>query len=176
MARDFDETRVTFQLTQDPLTVSELSTARDHLIRKWGDEEGRWALMQTLWSCAVMHFRPAQAYVMRAQDQGVTVFTQTLIHRRDTIYCQSIFKNEDVFFDGIAPFTDFKCIEALCGRHIPYFDPSCRTSLDDPETIGIAKRVTVNHDRQKPLFISGGRITDEQRATMLSGLYFGKPA
>lgn len=176
MARDFEETNVLFQLSQDPLTADELSVARDHLIRKWGDEEGRWALMQTLWSYAIMQYRPHQVYVMRAQDRDMHIFTQTLIHRRDTIYCQSIFKNEDMFFDGIAPFTDFKCIEALCGRHIVYFDPSCRTSLDDPETIGIAKRVTVNHDRQKPLFISGGQITDEQRDTMLSGLYFGKPA
>lgn len=176
MARDFEETKVRFTLSQNPLTETELSFARDHLTRKWGKEEGLWALQQTLWSCAAARYRPAQVYVMRVAEGDTLAFVQTLIRRSDAIYCQSIFKNEDLFFDGIAPFTDFKCIEALCGGNIRYFDPSCRCSLDDPETIGIAKRVTVNQDRLKPVFISGGHLTAEQQDVIDNHGTFGRPA
>lgn len=176
MARDFEETKVIFTLSQTPLTDAEITFARGHLTRKWGEEEGLWALQQTLWSCATARYRPEQTYVMRVTEGDTLAFVQTLIRRRDTVYCQSIFKNEDLFFDGIAPFTDFKCIESLCNGNILYFDPSCRCALDDPETIGIAKRVTVNQDRLKPVFISGGHLTDEQQSVIDNHGTFGRPA
>lgn len=176
MERDFADTDVTFTLSQNILTESELTFARDHLTRKWGDEEGRWALLQTLWSVACARVRPDHAFFMRASSGGQLAFVQTLLSRQQSIYCQSIFKNEDMFFDGIAPFTDIKCIEALTGIPHRFFDPSCRTSLDDPPSIGVAKRVSVNYNLCKPVFIAGGDIPPDAAPMVTSGQPVGRPA
>ena len=88
------------------------------------------------------------------------MFLQTMIVKGRRVICQSIAKNEDRFFSGLAAMTDFECIKALCGKY-DVFDPSCRTGIDDPESIGIAKRATVNMNCVKPLLVIGANDIDE---------------
>lgn len=152
---DFEAHTLDFNLGGDGLTSEEMEMIYSWLGAKWGEEAG-YAFRQTLWAKAVQAFRPAQSFVMRVTDKGEPVFFQTMIVKYGHVYCQSIAKNEDKFYSGLAAYTDFKCIEAMCGKpEFHTFDPSCRTSLEDPESIGVAKRATVNRNCVKPLLAIG---------------------
>lgn len=159
LLQDFDSPDFRFELSNAPLTTAEIDFAESHLNRRWGDD-APYALIQTLWSQSCATIRPEKALFMRVYNKDLLIFVQTLLIRGGGVYCQSIFKNEDVFFDGIAPYTDFKCIEALCGSPHGFLDPSCRSSLDDPASIGIAKRATVNCNITKPLLVLGGSLPE----------------
>jgi hypothetical protein len=73
-----------------------------------------------------------------------------------------------VHYDGIAAYTDFQCVKALCGSVFTVFDPSCRTGLNDPESIGVAKRATINKNQVKPIFAAGSHLPDDVGA-MIAG-------
>jgi hypothetical protein len=164
MVQDFETAPLEFHLDNNPLSSSELDWVRSQLEKKWGDEAG-YAFRQTLWASAAQSYRPQQSLVMRVTEGGHLVFMQTMIIKNKTVYCQSIVKDENRFYSGLAAFTDFKCVEALCGkRGYEYFDPSCRTSLDDPESIGVAKRATVNHNVIKPLLAIGADLPSDIHA------------
>lgn len=151
MVSDFEKTPLRFEMSARALDSKEMDFIRLHLEKKWGEDWG-YAFRQTLYALAVQQIRPQQNLVMRVYNGETLVFLQTMIVKGSAVYCQSITKNEDEFFSGLAAFTDFKCVEELCGK-APYsvFDPSCRTSLEDPESIGVAKRATVNKNCVKPL-------------------------
>lgn len=151
MIPDFEQSGLRFEMSERGLDAREVDFVRLHLQKKWGEDWG-YAFRQTLYALAVQKVRPQQNLVMRVYKDDLLVFVQTMIVKGTQVYCQSITKNEDEFFSGLAAYTDFKCIEALCGKG-PYsvFDPSCRTSLEDPESIGVAKRATVNKNCVKPL-------------------------
>lgn len=174
MARDFDDPRFRFDFSNNPLAELEIRFARDQLYSKWGTEDGPYALVQTLWTQACARFRPESCFFMRVYDRDKLVFVQTMLARHGGVYCQSIFKNEGEFYDGIAPYTDFKSIEALCGKDYKFLDPSCRTSLDDPASIGIAKRATVNADVVKPVLAIGNDAANKLQGIDLAAVQ-GEP-
>lgn len=166
MVSDFESSSLTFKMSDQPLTSQEMEMIRTNLETKWGEEAG-YAFRQTLYARAAQTVRPQQCLVMRVMDGDALVFVQTMIVRGTHIYCQSIAKDEQKFFSGLAAFTDFKCIEALCANPAyKVFDPSCRTSLNDPESIGIAKRATVNKDFVKSLLVIGMPLSPEIAQTI----------
>ena len=174
MVSDFEPANLRFELSSDPLTSNELDFIRANLEKKWGSEAG-YAYRQILWSLAVQKFRPAQHLIMRVYDHDKPVFIQTMIVKGDRVFCQSIAKDEDHFFSGLAAFTDFKCIEQLCGKPpFKIFDPSCRTGIEDPESIGIAKRATVNQTQVKPLLAIGAKFTGDIEAALALPCPYGK--
>lgn len=154
-AKDFEGYALDFSLTPAPLTAAELSFGWDQLFARWGDYSALFAFAQTLWAQSVATARPDDALFMRVSDKGRLVFVQTVLRRRGGWVTQSIFKDNEAQYDGIAAYTDFKTIEALCAKGPSFLDPSCRTGFEDPESIGIAKRATVNKDVIKPVFLSG---------------------
>lgn len=175
VAENFVSPSIRFELTEDPLTDAEIDFAAANLLRRWEDDWA-YAIAQTLWSNACARVRPGSVLFMRVHDGETLLFVQTLLKRAGGVYCQSIFKNEDAFFDGIAPYTDFKCVEALCGSNQGFLDPSCRASLDDPPSIGIAKRATVNADKTKPILAIGNNLSENTRAALSAGVPLGDEA
>lgn len=176
MVSDFEKTPLTFVMSGDGLSEAELDFARINLEKKWAEDWG-YALRQSLWAVAVQQFRPQQCLTMRVYDGDKMVFVQTMIVKGKSVVCQSITKDEDSFFSGLAAFTDFKCIEYLCGNPAyAVFDASCRTSLGDPESIGIAKRATVNRDCVKPLLAIGKNFPAETAAMIETTSPLGKEA
>jgi hypothetical protein len=153
--KDFDEYGVTFSLSDTSLNQTEIDFAYTNLASKWGPDGALFAYSQTLWAQSIAVVMPGTALFMRVTDNDKLVFVQTILRRHGGYYAQSIFKDQESFYDGIAPYTDFKTIEALCAKGPSFFDPSCRTGLEDPESIGIAKRATVNKDVIKPVFLAG---------------------
>ncbi len=174
MVADFENTPLVFKLSSDAITDSEIKFVRDNLTAKWGDEAG-YAFRQTLWAKAVQTVRPQQVLVMRVYDGDVMVFIQTMIVKGDTVICQSITKDENKFYSGLAAMTDFECIKMLCGKY-KIFDASCRTGLTDPESIGVAKRATVNKNCIKPLLAIGANFPEPEKTMIESQTIQGKEA
>ena len=164
-----------FEFTQEPLSQSEFDWVVGNLKKRWG-EDYLYALMQTLWAMAVAQHYPKQFFTMRVYDRDKLVFLQTLIARGKTMICQSIVKDEESHYNGIAAYTDFRCVKELCGGGFDFFDPSCRTGLNDPESIGIAKRATVNCDFVKPVLVIGAGLDEELKAWINTKTIQGKPA
>ncbi len=174
-AADFEKTNLRFEISAHGVTAKEIDFTRANLQKKWGDDAD-YALRQTLWAMAVQAVRPAQSLIMRVMDGDRLAFLQTMIVKGRSVYCQSITKDEDNFYNGLAAFTDFECIKALCDRpEYEIFDASCRTSLEDTESIGIAKRATVNRNCVKPL-LAFGALSEEIAAMVASGAVQGKEA
>jgi hypothetical protein len=174
--RDFDENGLTFSLSDTPLSEGEIKFALDNLSRKWGPDGALFAFSQTLWAHCVAAHRPDHALFMRVMDKDRLVFVQTVLRRHGGYYAQSIFKDEDSFYDGIAPYTDFMTIKALCARGPSFFDPSCRTGFEDPESIGIAKRATVNTNIIKPVFMAGAGLAEQWADYITHPALHGKAA
>ncbi len=174
MVTDFEKTPLTFKLSSDAITDAEIKFVRDNLTAKWGDEAG-YAFRQTLWAKAVQTIRANQILVMRVYDGDAMVFIQTMIVKNESVICQSITKDEERFYSGLAAMTDFECIKALCGKY-KIFDASCRTGLTDPESIGVAKRATVNKNCIKPLLAIGANFTEPEKAMIESQTIQGKEA
>lgn len=163
-----------FELSQTPISEKEFDWIVTNLKARWGDDY-LYALMQTIWSIAVSRHYGDRFYVMRVYDKNNIVFMQTLIVRNNSIMCQSIVKDESVSFNGIASYTDFQCVMALSGRGFTVFDPSCRTGLNDPESIGIAKRATVNFNVVKPILITGQAVPAQVQKLLADESVQGKP-
>jgi hypothetical protein len=104
---DFEKTNLKFALSDQALTTAELDWVQTNLQRKWGDDAD-YAYRQTLWSHAVGKFRPNQNLTMRVTDADKLVFVQTMVVKGDAVYCQSIAKDEDRFYNGLAAFTRFR--------------------------------------------------------------------
>jgi hypothetical protein len=172
---ELSEFNLRFDLSNQPLSDAEFTFIVDNLKKKWGDDY-LYALCQTLWSIAVAKHRPQQAYIMRVYDADRLVFLQTMLARGQNMVCQSIVKNEETHYNGIAAFTDFQCVKALCGSNFLHFDPSCRTGLNDPESIGIAKRATVNKNTVKPIFAAGKSLPENISTIIKEKIVQGKPA
>lgn len=155
LVKDFEGYALDFSLTHEPLTDAELTWAYDSLYSKWGDYSALYAFSSILWPQAVAAHRPDDVLHMRVRDKGRLMFIQTVVRRHGGYYALSIARDPEADYDGIAPYTDFKTIEGLCAKGPSFFDPSCRTGFEDPESIGIAKRATVNRDAVKPVFLAG---------------------
>lgn len=172
---DFEKTPLRFDLSDRGLSTEDLDFVRKNLTHKWG-EDADYAFRQTLWAHAVQMVRPKQVLIMRVMDGDKLAFIQTMIAKGEWVYCQSIAKDEENIFNGLAAFTDFQCIKALCENPAyAIFDASCRCSLDDPESIGIAKRATVNKNCLKPV-LAIGTMPAEIAAMLETGHIHGKEA
>ena len=151
-----------FDFSQQPPNAAEMDFIREHTQRRW-KEEASYALVQTLWPMAVSQAIPEAVRYMRVYANGKLVFVNSFLVRDDTIYSQATCRSEDEMFSGLGTMIDFKVIDILSSParaatnlpDIAYLDPTCRTTLDDPENIGIAKREVVNHDYRRPLFLLG---------------------
>lgn len=122
---------------------------------RWGIDE-HYALVQVLWAVAAGRARPEAARFMRVYCRDRLVFLNTYLVRGDTIVAQSTTRGEGEMFSGLGTMIDFKTIETLSGSPaIRFLDPTCRTGLDDPESIGVAKREVVTTDRLRPLLLMG---------------------
>ena len=172
---EFSGSGLRFELSNQTLSDAEFVFVVDNLKKKWG-EDYLYALCQTLWSLAVSRNTPQNVYFMRVYDGDRLVFLQTMIARGQTMVCQSIVKDEETHYNGIAAYTDFQCVKALSGGGFLYFDPSCRTGLNDPESIGIAKRATVNQNLVKPIFCAGKTLPDQVSCIVRDKVLQGKPA
>jgi len=141
MADDFSKTNLRFDMSDVGLSAAELDFIRVNLEKKWG-EDALYAYSQTLWAASVQKMRPAQNLVMRVMDGDRLVFVQSMIARGNHVYCQCITKDEDSFFSGLAAFTDFKCLEALC--------PLPAYNIFDP-----AERISRKRVGKRTLFLQG---------------------
>ena len=134
---------------------AELDFAIANSAARWG-EDANYALAQLLWSLAAATAIPASARFMRVYERDRLIYLNSYLVRADTIVSQSTTRDEQAMHSGLGTMIDFKTIETLCGSGgIATLDPTCRTGLDDPESIGIAKREVINADRLRPLFLAG---------------------
>jgi hypothetical protein len=144
-----------FDFSATTLTNAEIDYILENTKKRWVDETP-YALVQVLWSLAVAKALPDAARFMRVYTNDALAFINTYIIRESFITSQSTTRNEELFFSGLGVLIDFKTIEFLSGQdEIKYLDPTCRTGIDDPENIGIAKREVVNTDILRPLIAVG---------------------
>lgn len=156
---------VCFDLSDRPLDERELEFVVEQLTQHWQDD-ARYAVAQTLWPLAVAKVRPQQALFMRASVAGRLVLLNGFVVRDEVIVSQSTCRDLTWCPDGLGVAVDLKAIEALCERSSGprLLDPTCRTGLDDPPSIEVAKRKVVNEDAHKPILLAGalpGRLTGE---------------
>ena len=175
LARIFEGGRFRSEVSPRPLDDDELAFARANLGRRWGADGLAYAMTQTLWTQAVAAVLPAQALYTRIYARDRLIFTQTMVIRGGGVYGQSIFKDEDEPVDGIAAWTDFVTVRELCGGPHRFLDPSCRATWDDPPSIGVAKRATVNTDVIKPLLAIGAGLPDAVHEALAAGVELGAP-
>ena len=145
----------TFDFSDERPDSGEVDFMLTNLHRRWGADDMGYALLQTLWPMAVAAVMPGRARFMRVRHKGVLSFLNSFILRDDVIIAQATCKNEDMSFDGLGIYIDFKTIEVLSGGPICHLDPTCRTAAGAPETIEIAKRKVVNENARKPVFLAG---------------------
>jgi hypothetical protein len=173
---DFEPARYRFELSSRGLTDAELSFAAEQLTRRWGSADADYALIQTLWTHAVSQVMPERALFARLFERDRLRFVQTMIRRDETLYAQSIFKDEDEPPDGVAAFIDASVARALCGGPIKRLDPSCRATWEESGQIGVAKRASVNTDQLKPLLATGPALPDDALDALRTRAITGSPA
>ncbi len=155
-----DDPAIRFEFSADLPGSAEVEYIKKHTYARWG-EDAAYALVQTLWPMAASAIIPEAVRYMRVYKDGDLVFLNSYILRGDVLTSQSTTRNEDVFLSGLGVMIDFKAIELLSGQgDIRFLDPTCRTGLDDPDSIGIAKREVVNSDALKPILMVGGKNPD----------------
>lgn len=134
----------------------ELGWLERNLGERWG-ADAPYALAQNLWPIAVSEVHPAHALFMRVYHGGKLAFLNSYVLRRDTITSQATCRDVSRFFDGLGVLIDFQTIKHLCGNRdgLRYLDPTCRATLSDPPSIGVAKRVVTNEDCPRPILLAG---------------------
>lgn len=137
-------------------TSVEMTWVQQNLHAKWGDE-APYALAQTLWPLAVSEVSPQNALFMRVYHGGQLAFLNAYLVRGDTITSQATCRNMSMFLDGLGVLIDFQTIKLLSGNRagLRYLDPTCRATLSDPASIGVAKRVVTNEDLLRPILLAG---------------------
>lgn len=160
LMRDFDDNPAfRFELSSDPLHSDEMDFLVKMTHKRWGEDGWQYACAQTLWVQAAITVNPAAARFMRVYEGEDLILIAGYIVRENTITSQSTCRNEDRLHSGLGTMVDFKTIQIMHGQsEIKMLDPTCRTGLDDPENIGVAKREVVNTDVLRPLL----RITSNK--------------
>lgn len=150
------EAGFTFELSDRSPDTGEVDFMLTNLHRRWGGRDVAYALLQSLWAMAVAAVMPERVRFMRVRHRGALAFLNSFTVRDHVIIAQATCKNEDMRFNGLGIFIDFKTIEALSGQgSIRHLDPTCRTAVVEPENIGIAKRKVVNENARKPVLLAG---------------------
>lgn len=155
--QSFDGGDFRFELTTQRPDTRETDFMVKSLHKRWGDDMA-YALVQSLWPMAVSTVMPERARFMRVYHQGTLAFLNAFILRDEVIISQATCKNEELFFSGLGVMIDFKAVQLLGGSGLRHLDPTCRTSIEDPETIGVAKRKVVNENARKPVLLAGYRL------------------
>lgn len=145
-----------FVLSPEPPSEAELTWIAEQLTRQWG-EDAAYALAQHLWPVAVAGVRPGQALFMRVFAGDRLAYFNGYLVRGPVITSQSTSRDLEVHHDGLGVVIDLKAIARLVDAFpaIRCLDPTCRTGLDDPPSIGVAKRKVVNENAYKPVLIVG---------------------
>lgn len=145
-----------FELTPEPPGEAELMWIAERLARQWG-EDAAYALAQHLWPVAVAEVRPGQALFMRVYAGDALAYFNGYLVRGEVITSQSTSRDLDQHHDGLGVVIDLKAIARLVEAFpaVRRLDPTCRTGLDDPPSIGVAKRKVVNEDAYKPVLLVG---------------------
>lgn len=147
-----------FEFTDRCPGTQELDFILKNLALRWGADDLAFALVQSLWMIAVSTRMPERARYMRVYYKGQLAFLNGFILRDEVIIAQSTCKNEELRVSGLGTVIDFQAIRMLCGSHIRYLDPTCRTSVIETGSIEVAKRKVVNDDACKPVFLAGYRL------------------
>jgi hypothetical protein len=163
LLREYDEDpSFVFALSEEPITSQETDYLLTMTRKRWGAEGWQYAATQTLWVQATIMTNPAAARFMRVYHEGTLVLLAGYIVRGNVITSQSTCRNEDKRFSGLGTMVDFKTIQLLHDQNnIRVLDPTCRTGLEDPPSIGMAKREVVNADRVRPLLIISNNNQDD---------------
>lgn len=152
-----DDPGIRFEWSSHPPGTAETDFILRHTYTRWRDDAA-YALVQVLWPMAVSAVMPDAVRYMRVYKGRDLVFLNGYILRDDVLTSQSTTRNEDIFLSGLGVMIDFKAIALLSGQTaIRFLDPTCRTGLDDPESIGLAKREIVNSDALKPILAVAGQ-------------------
>ncbi len=130
----------TFDFSDARPGSGEIDFMLTNLQRRWGAGDMGYALLQTLWPISVAAVMPERARFMRVRHQGALSFLNSFILRDDVIIAQATCKNEDMSFDGLGIYIDFKTIE-LPER--PWSHPPPRPHLPDR-----GRRARDHRDRQ----------------------------
>ncbi len=147
----------TFVLSDAAPDEKETAFILENTEARWKEDSG-YALVQMLWPLAVSRVMPDRARYIRVFHNDNLLFINAYIVRAGTIISQATCKNEAFSFSGLGTLIDFKAIETLANqKEIFVLDPTCRTGIDDPEDIGIAKREVINGDFRRPVFFMGAR-------------------
>lgn len=162
LARFDDSHGFRFVLSPEPPDAGELEFIVTQLTRQWGDGAD-YAIAQHLWPIAVAGVRPGQALFMRVYVGDRLAYLNGYLVRGPVITSQSTCRDLELHHDGLGVVIDLVAIARLIDAHpaVRLLDPTCRTGLDDPPSIGVAKRKVVNDDAYKPvLLIAAGAQPD----------------
>ena len=153
LMRQYDENDAySFDFSATPLTTSEIDFIIENSLKRWGRKEQNYALAQTLWAHVASQTIPGSAYFMRVYEGNTLLLIASYIMRGSTLTSQATCRNEDHLKSGLGTMVDFKTISILHDKKLAsILDPTCRTSLNDPENIGVAKREVVNKDMLRPM-------------------------
>jgi hypothetical protein len=157
LLRDFTSERgFHFELSTRPPDAAELDFILEQGALRWG-EGAHYALAQALWPIAVAAHRPDQALFCRTYVRGQLNLFNTFIVRGAVLTSQSTTRRVADPHPGLGVAVDLKVIEALIDRRSPltHLDPTCRTGLDDPPSIEVAKRKVINEPAYQPLLLAG---------------------
>ncbi|MCY1010802.1 hypothetical protein OV079_35610 [Nannocystis pusilla] len=101
--------------------------------------------------------RPGQALFMRVYAGDVLAYFNGYLVRGEIITSQSTSRDLELQHDGLGVVIDLKAIARLVEAFpaVRRLDPTCRTGLDDPPSIGVAKRKVVNENAYKPVLLVG---------------------
>jgi hypothetical protein len=153
----FDESAgFRFVLSPEAPSEAELTWVAEQLTRQWGEDAG-YALAQHLWPLAVAEVRPGQALFMRVYAGDRLAYFNGYLVRGAVITSQSTSRDLELHHDGLGVVIDLLAIARLIDAFpaVRRLDPTCRTGLDDPPSIGVAKRKVVNENAYKPVLLIG---------------------
>lgn len=158
LMRQYDEdTNYRFDFSATPLSVAEMDFVVENSLKRWGADGQHYALAQTLWAQVAAKTVAGSAYFMRVYEGDHLLLIASYIKRGDVLTSQATCRDEDNLRSGLGTMVDFKTISLLHDSKLAtILDPTCRTSLNDPENIGVAKREVVNTDMRKPILALAG--------------------
>lgn len=161
LARFAEGTGFRFELSPAPPSERELEFVVAQLNRQW-QEDAPYALAQHLWPIAVAEVRPAQALFMRVYAGDRLAYFNGYLVRGPVITSQSTCRDLELHHDGLGVVIDLQAIAQIVAGYpsLRYLDPTCRTGLDDPPSIGVAKRKVVNEDSFKAVLLVGAQAQE----------------
>lgn len=162
LMRQYDESGAyRFEFSDTALSNQEIDFVIDNSLKRWGEDGQYYALAQTLWAHISSKTIKGSAYFMRVYEGDDIRLIASYIKRGNTLTSQATCRNEDHLKSGLGTMVDFKTISLLHENKLAtILDPTCRTSLNDPVNIGVAKREVVNKDMFRPILVLATQGSD----------------